>query len=679
MALPGGPSPSSNMNKVSLATIPEVSPYSMHVMPTKGYFEPGSEGSQLEIAQEWALMQRRLREDLEAHLSRQNHLVQGLLERYGAGTASAARPHPLPKRPPTPPDSPEAVDLDEHVERMRAAAQHEAKLQGMRLAGREGEDGAKATAGPHRLQDWSTSHRHLGQEQVADTTKDCFKEVSTEDPSEVAHMSHEIETSPYCKAAAKGESAAEGDTDSNSMQAQVSKQQRKLDAQPKELKTKVLNYLFAQYEWWRLLEEPKRVGCLNKIVKDSRFEALSLIMVISNCMFIVYTKNYGMAHLHEPTPTWHEVVEGNFAGYFFVEIVMRITLHRQYFFCNEEMGWNCMDFFIVGLSTWNLITLLGGESLGSNMSFLRSLRILKLVRVLRLLRMVKMFTDLRIMVVAFLNSCLALMWCLVLLFYTLAIFSLVFVQFVGDHLEVEGHDCNPNLDGVCLDDQLLEQFGSVQRAMLSLYMGTTGGNDWSLYYDMLSQIGGIPAVAWICYTALYFFGVFNLLTGMFVDKAVRASQPDADLLTVECRHDEKEAMQGLLDIIASFDVNSNGVLDMKEFVEVVTSTKGSKYLQGLGLEPKHTEVVYEELRQLDAEVPTMEFVRGCMRLRGQACNLDMTNVRYELGLIRREQKAFMKTMTDLTKALPMLAAPQYDHADRYRRVMGEYSATAASL
>lgn len=48
--------------------------------------------------------------------------------------------------------------------------------------------------------------------------------------------------------------------------------------------------------------------------------------------------------------------------------------------------------------------------------------------------------------------------------------------------------------------EVMEHFGSVLKTMLSLYMAVTGGNDWSLYYSILGQLGSFYHflfIAWL--------------------------------------------------------------------------------------------------------------------------------------------------------------------------------------
>lgn len=45
--------------------------------------------------------------------------------------------------------------------------------------------------------------------------------------------------------------------------------------------------------------------------------------------------------------------------------------------------------------------------------------------------------------------------------------------------------------------EVMAHFGSVLQTMLSLYMAVTGGNDWSLYYTMLEQMGSFYHILFI--------------------------------------------------------------------------------------------------------------------------------------------------------------------------------------
>jgi len=399
------------------------------------------------------------------------------------------------------------------------------------------------------------------------------------------------------------------------------------------LKRRAIRFL----DWWYQLEEPAWEGRLAELVGSTAFQTVTMLMVLSNCLVILVVKNYTMAHLGQEMPPEFFNLEMIYAVYFSVELSLRLALHGRWFFVVEDAGWNIMDLVIVVLSVWGVVATLLGQAV-VQLTFLRSLRTLRIARILRLMNVIKVFNDLRVMVVALINSLLALFWCCVMLGFITMIFSLLFVQLVEDHMQE--HLNEPCLGDPCLNDELLDAFGSVQRAMLSLYMATSGGNDWSMYYNMLAETGDVASMLFIFYTAFYFFGTLNILTGLFVDKAMQAAQPDAELAAVEQRFSEYTYIQAFNKILEEFDDDHDGMLDDMEYVRLVMSDKGRTYLHLLGLEPKHSEVLYRELKAInrDGKVAVEDFVKGCTRMRGVPCNLDLRTLQYEMSLLREDQR-----------------------------------------
>jgi len=426
-----------------------------------------------------------------------------------------------------------------------------------------------------------------------------------------------------------------------------------------DLHARMLKKVFDVLDWWYGLNEPTRTGPVSALVESTAFQTVTMLVVLSNCFFIMLVKNHGMEHIGEEMPAEFFLLECVYAVYFTLELALRLISHRMWFFMNDDWGWNILDSVIVTLSLWGVAATLVGENV-VQLTFLRSLRTLRLARVLRLLRVVKVFNDLRVMVSALLSSLLALFWCCVLLAFIMMLFSLVFVQlmedFISDFIAENGlstcvENLHPILGDGCLNDHLMYHFGSVQRAMLSLYMATSGGNDWSLYYNLTARVSETTASFFIFYTAFYFFGIFNLLTGMFVDKAMKAGQPDSELLSVEQRIAEDIFVDAFGQILEEFDANHDGLLDTEEYVNVVTSNKGRMYLNMLGLEPRHTEVLYRELKAInrDCPVPLDEFVKGCTRMRGMPCNMDMRALQWEVGVLREELRSFINGRESATR------------------------------
>eukprot|EP00747_Dinoflagellata_sp_TGD_P111381 gnl/TRDRNA2_/TRDRNA2_171212_c0_seq3.p1 gnl/TRDRNA2_/TRDRNA2_171212_c0~~gnl/TRDRNA2_/TRDRNA2_171212_c0_seq3.p1 ORF type:complete len:886 (+),score=161.09 gnl/TRDRNA2_/TRDRNA2_171212_c0_seq3:81-2738(+) len=149
-------------------------------------------------------------------------------------------------------------------------------------------------------------------------------------------------------------------------------------------------------DWWVNLEEPTRTGWLAAIVSSGRFESLTILVIVLNAFFMAYVANYDISHInHEPTE-FITSAERFFTIFFLVELILKLCVHRRYFFVNENMKWNIFDFFLVGLAVYDqLVTLIAHSGGGPNMTFMRTLRMLKMAKMLRMARVLKAFKDLR--------------------------------------------------------------------------------------------------------------------------------------------------------------------------------------------------------------------------------------------------------------------------------------------
>merc|ERR1711862_415826 len=77
-----------------------------------------------------------------------------------------------------------------------------------------------------------------------------------------------------------------------------------------------------------------------------------------------------------------------------------------------------------------------------------------------------------------LGSFISLWWSFALLLFIFTMFALVFVQGTSSFMIEHGHTLDKDSF-----DRIMECFGSVEKAMLTLYRAVTGGADWEVFYD----------------------------------------------------------------------------------------------------------------------------------------------------------------------------------------------------
>merc|ERR1740130_789488 len=84
----------------------------------------------------------------------------------------------------------------------------------------------------------------------------------------------------------------------------------------------------------------------------------------------------------------------------------------------------------------------------------------------------------------------------------------------------------------------MTHFGSVQDAIMSLIQATTGGNDWNIFYKAVAPTGSTNSALFIFFIGFFQIALLNVLTGIFVENAMKLAQPDPYTLALEQRKQE---------------------------------------------------------------------------------------------------------------------------------------------
>lgn len=282
------------------------------------------------------------------------------------------------------------------------------------------------------------------------------------------------------------------------------------------------------------------------------------------------------------------------------------------------MAWNWLDFILILQGLMELCSM--GQGAHSN-SFLRTLRLLRVAKVLRIFRVIKFFTQLHLIITALVGSVMHLVWSMLVFAILFFIFSLYLCSGVATYLDSD--------DGVDSkeSDALLMSFGSVQSSFLSLYMTVTGGSDWSDYFDAMAPTSLQPA--FLFFVAFSQIALLNIVTGIFVDNAMKVAQPDIQQQAEEQFADEQNYAIELEKLFESYNDNKDGVLQRDEFESMVREGKLTNYFFFLNIDTSWTKknlpLLYDAVSDdcleegLDGDgVPIGALVERIMALRGYA-------------------------------------------------------------
>jgi hypothetical protein len=388
-----------------------------------------------------------------------------------------------------------------------------------------------------------------------------------------------------------------------------------------------LNYV------WKM-KEPRRDGQLATLFQTARVEIAVQVVIMANCVFMALAANSEVANWDTGQSPIILPIEIAFQVIYMLELIGKLYVHRLYFFWNEDWALNSLDFMLVVTGALDI-----GLRLGNlwNVSYMRSLRVVKVAKALRLVRVVTGAAQLRNIFICIIGSLMNFVWSIVMLAVVLYMFSLGLVISAGTHLQEIGEDTSDGAERLRVE--LLSMYGSVQQSMLTLYKATTGGDDWSLSYNAISNTGWVPSLVYLLFVAFMHIALVNIITGIFVDTALQKLAPDREA-TALSHHKEKElAAEEMRSLWREVAERDDGYLSSDDFLRGLRGTKIPYQLEDMGLSIDNVTQFFGFLRKNSPEdgmVRISNFVHGCMRLKGSASSYDIQEMRSEMFAMGRK-------------------------------------------
>lgn len=422
----------------------------------------------------------------------------------------------------------------------------------------------------------------------------------------------------------------------------------------------VVERLVSCVTWWHHLEEPERTGVMANIVKSRRFELFCISVIFVNSAFLAIGADWEIRHIGEEKPSGFIVSECACMVVFLTELLMRMSVHRIYFFVNNEMKMNCFDFLIVTLGTFDLVLFFSVQDAANNTNdnfvLARIFRLMKLAKMFRTVRALRFFKDIVVILEGVKNSLAALLWIFIMLGMMLFICGLVFLQGMIDYL-----DQNENLPTVQVE-KINRYFGSLWSSILSLYCAVTGGEDWRVYYELVADVGPLYSCMFVAFTFFFLFAMFNILTGLFVEKAAVAAKPDDEEIIMSQNKKAGIIANELKKICDLLDADRSGCISWKEFQRMMSNPTVVAYMASIGLEVHEPELFFamisDSLDDLEegnsTHVPIPIFVDRCMQLKGTATSIDSQRHLYELHQMKHMMSSLSEDVQGLSSKLRRL-------------------------
>lgn len=378
---------------------------------------------------------------------------------------------------------------------------------------------------------------------------------------------------------------------------------------------------------------------LHRMVGSQLFDYSVFLGILANSVFLGVQVDWLAQTRSKATPKAFQQTMIAFNIFFIFELSLRICAERIRFFISINWKWNLFDLLIVLVSC---IELLIGAFMDDNMStskffLLRMTRFFRFVRVIRVIRVVKFFAELRLMIYSIFFAIKSLLWTVILVAMIMYVVGITLTQSVAE-TPIVGYDADTQ-------KALHNLYGSLFKSMYTLFTAVTGGNDWSDLVTPLLTMDPMLGYVFVMYVTFMFFAVLNIVTGVFVEGAIRTAKDDNDLVIRQEMASEEAFLKEMRLIFSLADRDDSGTLSAEEVEDSFEDERTRLRLKRLGLDVADVNNLFKLLDTNDSgQVGCDDFVLGCLRLRGESKSIDTMTLMYE-------NKRMMKTFSNGLKVL----------------------------
>ena len=100
-----------------------------------------------------------------------------------------------------------------------------------------------------------------------------------------------------------------------------------------------------------------------------------------------------------------------------------------------------------------------------------------------------------------------------------------------------------------LEQDLYRSWGGIYKAMNSLYMASTGGDDWRNFADCFYPVGIHYYFLFQTYIAFFMFVILNTLTSLFIEVTIDCAERDQAKETQRAMQQKSKYLKDFFDAV----------------------------------------------------------------------------------------------------------------------------------
>lgn len=330
-----------------------------------------------------------------------------------------------------------------------------------------------------------------------------------------------------------------------------------------------------------------------------------------------------------------------FQAFYVLEIIFKISVFRGSFFTGPDWRWNNFDFTLVVTGFWDILAALTeGGKIG--VTWLRLLRMPKLLKMLRVVRVMRSFRELRMMMLSIVSSFMTLFWSVFMLALVMFVFGVCFVQAMTGYLDGRPHDEVPQETL----EAIRSYYSGVGQATVTLFMAVTGGADWEALAAPLRRGAPLYWGVFLFYISFSIVALMNLLTGLFVDAAMKVATVDQQNVIEEVYENEADELsefRNFMNEIKSHDINHT--LCWRDFYAHRRDKKVKTFLDVMEMDMRTARHVFRRL-EMNGHAGIEDFIQGCMRSNEDMNSLDIMSVLSDCRTANLQSVALMRYLEE---------------------------------
>lgn len=371
-----------------------------------------------------------------------------------------------------------------------------------------------------------------------------------------------------------------------------------------------------------------KTGWAQAIARNDEFQAVMLVIVLANTLWIAIDTDYNKAPLLCDAPPLFQIVNNLFCGAFVLEILVRFLAFDKKASCLKD-GWFVFDLSLVVLMAWEtwievalfLIYGIGGHG-GRAAAILRVFRMLRLTRVARLARIIRLMPELMILVKGMVIATRSVGAAMLLLLVIIYIFAVLFTEQLAGTEAAAGCFDNVPQSMNCL--LLHGVFGEAREFIEQMY-----AIHWTYY------------VVIIVYMLTASCTVLNMLIGVLCEViSVTAKVEQEEIVMQDLR-------TKLTDLMRKLHGDSHHLMSRQRFDDLLHNSEAREALESVGVDALALGDFSDYIFQESSELPLGEFMERVLQLRGTntATVKDVVDfrmfVQQELDAVRTDFRKFI--------------------------------------